>query len=517
MSKNYSVASRRRLLKSFQWLKQEENGRISKVAIKWLLALILPFFGFTAKGLFDAYKKTHPTDAILQNYISAHLPFLVGDSGQLDSFLLGALLALLVLVIILTVFSIVVLLQAWRSTHLARLPEDRYSKPSKTAQLLVNRMGESPEDYKIVGGVVEIARHPFIVSDPGISGWDCMETHNDEGGIRIEHDFGLPLAVDETLIAGIEAPNGTNNKKYTLSETPVDYLDAASSLCLKLRSSDYYTVKKFAALIHGDSNTSVRHSLASLLPEFQKIPGSLCLHFLLQLADGSLLCMLRRGNSDYSRGQISITGEEQFSKEDMDAGPDHAMNHWFRRALCEEIFPLRATNSGMLERNWNEIKVFVQSMRVYSVFYEEEYANYSIYGYAKLDLDPTEFKIKFEELARTHASGRDKEGKYYLLSREQAINFAVNGKGTLSSVWGDDAAIEFGDEQLYRPHSTSRYRILTFLLSVGAIGGRKSITSTVDGTGKLIAKLSTEISKVKAERDVLKLALKQLQTKSAPK
>lgn len=505
---------RRRASKSYHWAKSEENCHVSKLTMKAVGLLTVSVSGFVAKGIFDAYKSSHPITEQISNYVFLTLPWLKSEASDKDPLLSGAILALIALLVVLTLLAGVVVRQAWGSTRLASLPEDKYSRPSETAQRFLHQMGESLDDYKIVGGVIEIARHPFIVSDPSISGWDCMGNHGSNSAVRIEHDFGLPFDFDPHRIKGIDAPSGANNKKYALSETPVDYLDASSRLCLKLRSTDYYTIKKFGNLLHGEDKATLRHSLASLLPEFQKIPSSFCLHFLVQLADGSVLCMLRRGNSDYAQEKIGITGEEQFSEEDMNAGPDQAMSHWFRRALCEEIFPLRATDPGMLERHWNEIKDVVKAMRVFSVFYEEEFANFSMFGFVKLDLDPDEFKRKFEELARSHATGRDKEGKYYLLSKDQAINFATTGNGHLSGIWGNQAILEFGEDKLHRPHLSSRYRLLTFLLSVGAIDGRAPRAEVPDDSGRMIASLKAELNRVTAQRDTLTLKLVQLEIDS---
>lgn len=489
-----------RLYKTFRWMMDVENAQVIKFVMKLLMALALPVLGFVGKGGLDAYGKANPADDLLSQHVFTYFPWLKNATSQVDPMLFVAFVALVAMILILAILAMQILNRAWKSTKPAALPEVRYANPTSHAKKLLEKLGESSEDYKVVGGVIEIARHPFIVCDPVISGWDCLVTYGKTGGVRIEHDHGLPFAFDKTLIKGVEPPVGANNIKYSLVETPLDYLDASSSLCLKLRSTDYFTIKKFASLIHGDANTEKRHNWGSIFPELQKIPNSLCLHFLVQLADGSVLCMVRRGNSDYSQGLVSITAEEQFAQLDMHAGPDYAMNHWFRRALCEEIFPLRPTDSGMLERHWQEIKGFVKAMRVFSVFYEEEYANYSLFGYVRLDLDAREYKEKFEALARSHAAGRDKEGRYCLLDKENAIDFALTGKGTISPIWGE-VSHAFGENESYRPHLTSRYRLLTFLLSVGAIGGQKPLLRHEDDSRRLISALESELARVNKQCD----------------
>jgi hypothetical protein len=492
----------------------EENAHVIKLAMKWLMALALPVLGFVGKGGVDAYKKANPADDLLSRHVLTYFPWLKNAASQVDPILTLAFVVLVVLLLVLVFLAMRILNQAWKSTRPAALPEVRYAHPTVNAKKLLAKLAESSEDYKVIGGVIEIARHPFIVCDPVISGWDCMVGYGKAGGVRIEHDHGLPFAFDEALITGVEPPVGANNNKYSLVETPLDYLDASSSLCLKVRSTDYFTVKRFASLIHGEANTETRHDWGSIFPELQKVPNSLCLHFLVQLDDGSVLCMVRRDNSDYAQGLVSITAEEQFAEVDMHAGPEYAMNHWFRRALCEEIFPLRPTDSGMLERHWQEIKGYVKAMRVFSVFYEEEYANYSLFGYVRLGLDAGEYKEKFEDLARTHAAGRDKEGRYCLLSKENAINFALAGKGTISPIWGE-LTHAFGENESYRPHLTSRYRLLTFLLSVGAIGGHKPTARDENGSRRLIGALESELARTQEQCNALMFQLAQLQAEKS--
>jgi len=500
-----------RLAKGTNWALESDNAKVSKWVMKGLITLALPLVGVVGKDLFDAYKKTQPNDELLSRPILAVFPSLKNVVGQGDPLVLWAIMALAVISLGIVVLASLVSIRAWRNTRLAPVPDAKFAFPAPNAKQLLKKLGESPDDYKVVGGVIEIARHPFIVCEPAISGWDCLPSATDTAEVRIEHEFGLDFTVDEALIKGIEPPSGANNKKYSLIETPLDYLDASSKLCLKVHLTDYRTVKQFGEMVRGEQNTTRRHDWGSIFPEDQKIPNSLCLHFLVQLADGSILCMRRRKISDYSQDQISISAEEQFAEIDMHAGPEQAMNHWFRRALCEEIFPLRAKDSGMLERHWKEVKHVVHAMRIFSVFYEEEYANYSLFGYTKLNLDLQDYKAMFERLARSHASGRDKEGCYFLLSKREAITFATTGKGLLQPIWGGKSCL-FGDAEAYRPHSSSRYRLLTFLLSVGAINGCEPANNGEKQSARRISKLKADLAQ--AESDALRVHLAQQAAKS---
>lgn len=501
----------RRLAKGSHWAFENDNAKVSKWVMKGLITLALPLVGVVGKDLFDAYKKAQPNDDPLSGHILAVFPSLKDVVGQGGPLVLWAIVALAVISLGIVVLASLVGIRAWRNTRPAPVPDAKFAYPAPNAKQLLKKLGESPDDYKVVGGVIEIARHPFIVCEPAISGWDCLPSAADAAEVRIEHEFGLDFAVDEALIKDVEPPSGANNKKYSLIETPLDYLDASSRLCLKVHLTDYRTVKRFGEMVRGEQNTARRHDWGSIFPEDQKIPNSLCLHFLVQLADGSVLCMLRRKTSDYSQDQISISAEEQFAEIDMHAGPEQAMDHWFRRALCEEIFPLRANDSGMLERHWKEVKHVVHAMRIFSVFYEEEYANYSLFGYAKLDLDLQDYKEMFERLARSHASGRDKEGCYFVLSKREAIAFATTGKGLLDPIWSGASCV-FGEDEAYRPHSSSRYRLLTFLLSVGAIDGREPANSDEKQSARRIKTLKAELAQV--ERDALYVQLAEQAARS---
>lgn len=489
----------RRLTKWFQWSFDDNNAKRSKWGMKVLIALALPLFGVVGKAGVDEYKKKYPNDDQLSEYILAAFPSLRGVIGESDPLVLWAIMALAVMLLVFVILILRVSIWAWRDTRPALMPDAKFAFPAPNAKKLLETLRETPDDYKVVGGVIEIARHPFIVCEPTISGWNCLANTMDDVAVRVEHEFGQHFRIDQNLINKIKPPSGANNTKYSLIETPLDYLDTSSRLCLKVHSTDYSTVKRFGELVRGDQNTELRHKLGSIFPEDQKIPNSLCLHFLVQLADGQILCMLRRKTSDYSQDQISISAEEQLAEIDMHAGPEQAMNHWFRRALCEEIFPLRANDSGMLERHWKEVKSVVHAMRIFSVFYEEEYANYSLFGYIKLALDLEEYKEMFQTLARSYASGRDKEGSYFILSKHEAITFATTGRGKLRSIWSDSELI-FGENESCRPHSSSRYRLLTFLLSVGAIDGRElPETST--------KQLARRIKALKAEYEILQAQL----------
>lgn len=498
---------RRRIYKSTEWLLDKQNCHLQKISIKAIGIIIVSLVGFTAKGIFDNYRESLPNFTNIIRGIEFAVPWVPLSPLNKDPALAGALLLLALSIVILLFFAVSIGLATYKATQLSKLPHDEYCKPSQFAKSFLNdRMGETSEEYRIVGSAIEIARHPHLVSDPSISGWDCLALKGQNGtcDVRIEHDGGLAFDFDNKLIEDIPAPLGANNRKYCLIKTPIDYLDASAKLNLTVHSTDYATVDSFGQIIR--QNQEKRHMLASLYPEFHGIPNSLCLHFLVQLADGNILCMLRKENSDYARGKVSFTGEEQFSQEDMDAGPDFAMNHWFRRAICEEIFPLRATDSGMLERNWAKISGVVTAMRIFSVFYEEEYANYSLLGFAKLDLDVDEFRNKVESLSRLYMNGRDKEGQYFLMDKAQAIGFIETGTASLQPLWGNIEPIVLGDPK-YQLHGSSRYRLLTFLLCTGALTGKKSASIQIqDYPIQELEKLKSELKVVTRHRNELLLA-----------
>lgn len=442
-----------RLTRCARWLFDSKNAKTRKHAIRVLFVSLVSVITFVSGHLYEVFK---------QESVSQPINWLKQKILHADQVLTGISLMGMFLFVLLLFMGFWMIYEAWRKTQpVKNLGSPIFSKPDFEAEEFLQQSREAKAEYRITGSSIEIARHPDIFPDLTISGWDCLKKLQ----VKVIHDFGLNYSqFDKDLINNKPIPDGANGNKFSLISSPVDYLDASSLLVLRVHKTDYYTVKRFNELIQ---NKETRFKLSSIQPEEHRIPHSLCLHYLVQLSDGHIICLRRKANVDYAAEKISITGEEQLSSDDMEnVDPLHSMGHWFRRALCEEIFPLRATNKNQLEKNWQKIHPFVEALRVLSVFYEEKYANFSLFGFTRLSLDLEEYKEHFQKLAGNSLTGRDKEGQIFVLNKEEARKLITEGIATVQSLWGGGEHQQISDKHM---HSSSRYRLLFFLQAVGEI------------------------------------------------
>jgi len=439
--------------RTVRWLFNQKKLATEKHLLRYMLVGLATAFTFTFGHFYETYKQEKPeltASWVLHKVIQA------------DEIVLAVAYAGTTLISLLVCMGLWMLRSAWNANKkIEKLGISIYSKPNSDTNLFLKISNENEIEYKVIGTIIEIAKHPIISPDLGVSGWDCL----DKNSIRLLHDFGLPYTKhDIQLIKDIPKPDGNNGTKFSLIETPVDYLDASKILVIRVHKTDYYTIQRFQKYI---KDKSIRFSLGSIQPEHHQIPHSLCLHYLVQLTDGHIICIRRKPNVNYAPDQISISGEEQLSSDDIEGiDSDSSMGHWFRRALCEEIFPLRATSTNEIEKNWQKISIHINALRVLSIFYEENFANFSIFGFARLNLNLDEYKSVFRELSRVSPTGRDKEGQLLCLTKIEAKNLIMTGVAKIKPVWGDDAEESIKDEQL---HSSSRYRLLVFLQAVGEL------------------------------------------------
>lgn len=441
------------LTRTIRWLFNAKKLTTEKHLLRYMLVGLATSFTFTFGHLYEAFKLEKPK----LNVVWAFQKIVQADDVVLMIAYAGTTLVSLVLGM-----AVWMLRSAWNANKTTDgLGISIYSKPNPDTISFLNLANESAIEYTAIGSAIEIAKHPIVTADLGASGWDCL----DSDSVKLLHDFGLPYTKhDSQLIKDIHQPDGNNGIKYSLIETPADYLDSSKKLVLRVHKTDYFTVQRFQKYIKDKSN---RFLLGSLQPELHKIPHSLCLHYLVQLNDGHILCIRRKPNVNYESGQISISGEEQLSKDDFEGiRPDSSMGRWFKRALCEEIFPLRASNANEIEKNWQEISSFVDSLRVISVFYEENFANFSIFGFCRLNLNLDDYKTVFRDLTLISTNGRDKEGQLLALAKDEAKNLITNGTAKVKPVWGVPEEESINDGQL---HSSSRYRLLSFLQAVGEV------------------------------------------------
>lgn len=448
-----------------EWLEKPRNARYAKLSLRLLTVALAGMLGFLSRDIISAFRAEFSSPMSVVTTISkATMPATFRPHLASESAIVGYFSLLILLIAFLVAFARIVYL-AVKNSRLLGLPSSNLRRPTSEVAKKLFREAESGEDYYAAGGAIEIGRHPHIYTDLSISGWDVSQMGHSQ--LLIEHDLGMSAQYDDALIERIPAPSGNDGKKFALIATPTDYIDSVEKVALQVRSTSFFQISKFLRLIHNDPGLKER--LTSIHPEEHKVPNSLCLHYVVQLADGNLLCLIRRPNTAYASGSVSLSGEEQLAQADIDAGPDSAAVHWFRRAICEEIFPVRVDKEGGLQEAWSKIEEFVISTRILSVLYEHYCANYALVGFVRLNLDLYWFKVRYATLRRRNIAGRDKEGTLCVMPKTELIRYCETGACELFPIWGEKR-IQVSDQgESYRMHPTSRYRALMIATATGAI------------------------------------------------
>ena len=235
---------------------------------------------------------------------------------------------------------------------------------------------------------------------------------------------------------------------YVVSDSP--------RLGLEVSRTDYFTLRSVLPLVRGDA--SVRAEFGSLSPETNRIPHSLCLHYIVRLFDGKVLCMRRDKRAAYHASRWSFTGEEQLS--DLDFTSVHAMQALFRRSFCEEVLALR--DETPLDERWEIAEKLVQSTALWSLFVEEGIQNWSLLGFYQLRCDAAELVAEHNRLVDRGIGTRDLEGAFYVVPHEALTELLVKGSCTATGLFsGEDVTVAAEDF-----HPTSRYRIFRLLRAV---------------------------------------------------
>lgn len=447
--------------RALSWVLEPTVLRARKNLLRVLSILIISLASFSLKGFLDYYKNTKNfsaiselTTSVLPDYIA--LP-LKSDPLLPPAFNLLLLFLFFVVFVLLTMFG-----RGLMESRRRTIPIFNLFRPAKEATDLLERQGATPLDYPIVGSIIEICRSRNIFSDLSISGWDCRSSKNSPM-VTIQHKNGTEFLSQD--ISEIDQSRIFNGVKYSLVETPASFIGADEILKIVVQNTTFKAVQAVQNSIKSKPTLKVSHG--SIYPETQRLANSLCLHMLVQLADGNIICMKRAGNTEYAPDKMSVSCEEQLSFDDMNSVGDEKVTHWFKRALCEEVFPLGDMHVRQLEANWRKIERRVTSMRVLSVVYEVDYVNYAIFGYIRINCTKLEFSDLYSSLAGIK-SGRDKEGIIYLMSESDAMNFVKDGRARVSPLWGEEK-IDFGLGTHCQAHPSTLYRLVFYLSAIGAL------------------------------------------------
>ncbi|WP_435140809.1 hypothetical protein [Pseudopelagicola sp. nBUS_19] len=411
------------------------------------------------------YYKDHAQVVGISRWGLSYIPESLAAPLRTDPLLPPAFNLLLVMLIVASIILLSMFVIGFRNSKKSPTPLAKFCRPATSALDLLNKQGLSPNDYGVCGSIIEICRSKRMFSDFSLSGWDC-HPKRDLPKVTIHHKSGSEfLHFQHATDLDDRAQRAFNGTKYSLVETPPNYFGSEDVLNLVVQNTDFYATQTVQKAIRSEPAFALENG--SIFPERQRQANSLCLHLLVQLADGNIICMKRAGNTAYASNKMSISCEEQLAQDDMEVPGDWKVSHWFKRALCEEIFPLGALQLSQLEVNWKKIEHCVTSMRVLSVFYEVDFINYALFGYCRINCTPSEFRHLYQELS-INSTGRDKEGIPYLLSEAEALDFVLKGRCKARSVWGCEQ-IEFGEGTDCPAHPSSLYRLVQFLTATGAL------------------------------------------------
>jgi hypothetical protein len=324
----------------------------------------------------------------------------------------------------------------------------------KADELAQEQALNANENYLVVGQVIELKPHPYIRTLAQIYdiGWDPEQIKLKQKG-----DFNVEDIL--TQCSGLKEFDLPNGDKFCLYDTNYVTNDNPDLTYLELKHTDYFTLMSIKENIQ--NSYDIRKKFGNLEPLENRIPHSLCLHYIVRYDDGNILCIKRDSKMEYFKNSWSFSGEEQLSKEDIEYGDLLAL---FKRALCEEVYPLRGKlpEKARFEEKqkfdnykWSHIKEDVNSMLLWSIFLEERIYNFSLLGVIQLNISIRDFKDKYIKLIGTADGNRDNEGKLYYATKKEYEKLLSNGKCNVTGVF-NNSSVEIKDDEL---HPTSRYRL----------------------------------------------------------
>jgi hypothetical protein len=321
-------------------------------------------------------------------------------------------------------------------------------KPSKGAAAVV---AKANEQFLVVGQVIEILPHPNLGKRASIGdlGWSPAEVEFND----LQQQFEAEEILEK--VGGRKKFDPPNNVKFSLSGVSFVTLDSPF-LTLDLKRTDYFTVRSVLSALA--AKPELRIELGAVDPASNRIPHSLCLHYVVRFSGGEVLCMRRDPRSAYHGRLWSFSGEEQLSASDFNYGsPGLSL---FQRAFCEEVLTLR--DESPLGERWDIASSIVEDMSIWSVFIEEEIFNFSLLGLYQLKMSVTEFVSNYTRLASRGTGSRDREGDLFVVSQDMLKALLFDGECSAQALFANEAQT-VREENL---HPTSRYRIFRLLRAV---------------------------------------------------
>lgn len=392
------------------------------------------------------------TKQILASAKDARVTLIAGAlSGALiNIYPVVAIIALLILIVIVFILAF---LDQNKSLKKIEIQDEEIKKLLKPDQQALLAAKNTDFNLLVVNTLVELVTHPNMNTGVKLSniGWDPKNIDVEVLNIDFDGEEILDRAGGKMPF---DPPNGT---KYVLSNMPF-VIEESPVLKLELIETDYFTIETIKRFF--SDNPGVINEFGHVLPTENKIPNSLCLHYIVRTNEGKILCMKRMDGMTYHCGAFSITGEEQLSEIDLKS--HYPIDALFKRALCEEIFHLR--NTDALADAVSSLEEHFEYLRIFSLGTELPLYNATLFGIAQLKIDIDDLcKIMQERKIGVEMGGdEDREGAMYILTVDEAMLLLKDGAATVTGLFSGKDMHVF-DNAL---HPTSRYRLFRLLRTI---------------------------------------------------
>lgn len=314
----------------------------------------------------------------------------------------------------------------------------------------INAASKTNMNLLVSGKTIEIACHPNVNAAvrPDNVGWDPKD-------IEIEHT-DLEFEAEELInraggLIDAEPPNG---RKFCLISTP--FITAESShLKLTLKETDFFTIETIKSWL--ENNQDLADAYGHVSPEKNRIPSSLCLHFIIRLSDGEILLMKRAKGMSYYENKWSASGEEQISESDLKT--EHPIDTLFKRAIGEEMLHLGDIEN--FPEHIQSIEKHIKYMRLYSVGTEWPLYNPALFGIIQLKDDRNSLceSLIARKFGSEYSGQEDREGVFYTINNDQAYELLSSEKTIAKALFNDTEEVIESDSL----HPTARYRIFRLL------------------------------------------------------
>lgn len=215
-----------------------------------------------------------------------------------------------------------------------------------------------------------------------------------------------------------------------------------------------------------ESNESLRHEHGSVDPNLNKFPNSLCLHAIVSFSDNAVLAMRRGPDLAFEQQSYSLSFEEQFSDSDIRlGGVNHAADCWTKRALCEEVFPLKRMYQADPTRAWQLVTDYVAERRFLSLLYEETLAGYALVAHYRQNIRSVDFLDLYTHIKSLAAGDSvDPEGVLLVVNRKELQSLIETGDCQAASL--RDLAITY-NVMNRKLHKSSLYRAFAYSALLG--------------------------------------------------